>query len=163
MNFNLPQAFDLKFTSSENDEQRPVLLHRAILGSLERFIGVYLEHTAGRWPTWLSPVQVKILNLKEKHNIYCETVLKTIKSRGVRAELDLRSEKLGYKIRQSQLEKIPFMIIVGDKEVTEEKISVRTLDGTIVHGVSVSHFLDLVEEDIKKRHFKSFVMEGLKS
>ena len=159
--FNLPQAFDLKFTSPENDEQRPVMLHRAILGSLERFIGVYLEHTAGRLPSWLSPVQVKILNLNEKHNTYCETLLKSIKDRGIRAELDIRSEKLGYKIRQSQLEKVPFMVIVGDKEVENGTLSVRNLDGVVINSVPVSRFLDLVEEDIKKRHFKSLVMEGL--
>lgn len=149
--FNLPEAFDLDFVNEANTQERPVMLHRAILGSIERFIGVYLEHTAGKLPPWLSPTQIKILNVSEKHSGFCEELLKEFLDIGLRAEFDSRSEKLGYKIREAQLEKTPYMLIVGDKEVESRKISVRYRTGEIQDGLDLAEFKLSVLEKIKTR------------
>jgi len=146
--FNLPEAFDLSFVNSENTNERPVMLHRAILGSLERFFGVYLEHTAGKLPMWLSPVQVKVLNVSDKHADLCKTLVKDFKEAGLRAEFDSRNEKLGYKIREAQLSKTPYMIIVGDNELESGKVSVRLRSGEQLDNLDKDEFIkELVNKD----------------
>jgi threonyl-tRNA synthetase len=134
--FNLPQAFELKYTGEDNQEHAPVMLHRAILGSLERFIGVYLEHVAGHLPTWLSPVQVSILNVTDRVNSFCESLENELRDLQVRVEFDRRNEKLNYKIREAQLQKIPFMLIIGDKEAEQGTVSVRLRDGTMLNNLN---------------------------
>lgn len=151
LDFNMPEAFDLKFVGEDNKEHRPVMLHRAILGSVERFIGVYLEHTSGHLPTWLSPVQVKILNVTDRVNDYCQQLVSTFKSKMIRAEFDARGEKLNYKIREAQMQKIPYMVIVGDKEAEHNQVSVRFRDGQQTNGLSLNKFLEIIENDIKER------------
>ncbi len=159
--FNLPNAFQLTYTGASNSEERPVMLHRAILGSLERFIGVYLEHTAGRLPIWMAPEQVRILNLTDKHLPYCEELLSSFKEFGIRAHLDARAEKLGFKIRQAQMDKITYMIIIGDKEQELGEISVRDLNGQMASGLTVMKFLALLHEDIEKKNFEAQILEKL--
>lgn len=149
--FNLPRAFDLKYTGEDNKEHTPVMLHRAILGSLERFIGVFLEHTAGHLPTWLAPVQVQILNVTDRVNPHCEKIVSSLKERGVRVHFDRRNEKLNFKIREAQLEKIPYMVIIGDKEAEEGKVSLRMRDGSNHNGLAMDEFLNLVINDISQR------------
>jgi threonyl-tRNA synthetase len=158
--FNLPLNFDLKYTGEDNKEHRPVMLHRAILGSLERFIGVYLEHTAGHLPTWLAPVQVCILNVTDRVNDFCEELQAKLKSQAVRVEFDRRNEKLNFKIREAQLLKTPYMIIIGDKEAEQKKVSVRLRDGSMHNDLSVDSVIPLICEDIKKRELKSPLMAG---
>ncbi len=148
---NLPEAFDLKYTGEDNKEHRPVMLHRAVLGSLERFISVYLEHTAGNMPVWLMPTQVMILNVTDRVNEFCEMVQKKMKDATIRVEFDRRSEKLNYKIREAQLRKVPFMLIVGDKEAEDKTVSIRLRDGTIHNGIPWEKALDLINETIKQR------------
>ncbi|WP_321404284.1 threonine--tRNA ligase [Maridesulfovibrio sp.] len=127
--FTLPERFDLSYVGEDGERHRPVMLHRVILGSIERFIGVLLEHTGGALPAWLSPVQAKILTVTDSQNEFARKVLQFLQEKGIRAEVDDRNEKLGYKVREAQLEKIPFMLVVGDKEVAAESVNVRARDG----------------------------------
>ncbi|MDX9731488.1 MAG: threonine--tRNA ligase, partial [Bdellovibrionales bacterium] len=125
IDYNLPEAFGLEYVGDDNQAHRPVMLHRAILGSLERFIGVYLEHTSAKLPSWLAPQQVVIMNLTDKQDAYAQDCLKKLRALGVRAEYDSRNEKLGYKIREAQLQKVPYMLVVGDQEVQNGTVTVR--------------------------------------
>ncbi|WP_295905373.1 threonine--tRNA ligase [uncultured Bdellovibrio sp.] len=152
---NLPQAFDLKYTGEDNKEHRPIMLHRAILGSLERFIGVYIEHTAGHLPPWLCPTQVAILNVTDRVNTFCEDLMKLLKENKVRVEFDRRNEKLNYKIREAQLQKVPYMIIVGDKEAETKTVSLRLRDGSEHKGLTVDQLMKTILDDIKTRQLQS--------
>lgn len=159
--FNLPNAFKLSYTGEGNSEEKPVMLHRAILGSLERFIGVYLEHTAGRLPLWMSPLQVRILNLTDSQIPYCEELLSSLKEMNIRAEFDSRSEKLGFKIRQAQLDKVPYMLVIGDKEMQNGEVSVRNLNGVQTSGLTLMKFLALLSQDIENKVFESQILENI--
>lgn len=159
--FNLPNAFKLSYTAEGNVEEKPVMLHRAILGSLERFIGVYLEHTAGRLPLWMTPIQVRILNLTDAQIPYCEELLSSFKEMNIRAEFDSRSEKLGFKIRQAQMDKVPYMVVIGDKEMQNGEISVRNLNGVQSSGLNLMKFLALLNQDIENKVFESPILEKL--
>lgn len=160
--FNLPLNFDLKYTGEDNQEHRPVMLHRAILGSLERFIGVYLEHTAGHLPPWMMPVQVMILNVTDRVNAHCEKIESQLKSMGVRVEFDRRNEKLNFKIREAQMQKIPYMVIIGDQEAEQGQLSLRLRDGSNVNNLTVEDFLKQIEIDIKQRKLKSDYMKEVR-
>ena len=149
--FNLPNLFELDYTGEDNKNHRPVMLHRAILGSLERFIGVYLEHTAGHLPPWLAPTQVMVLNVTDRVNPFCESLIHKLSDAGLRAEFDRRSEKLNFKIREAQLQKVPYMVIVGDKEAETNRVSVRLRDGTNVNDISIEQLLGWIQSDVKTR------------
>ncbi len=153
--FNMPEAFELAYVSEDNQEERPVMLHRAILGSFERFIGVYLEHTAGHLPTWLSPVQVRVLNLTDRQNDYCAQLLQQLQEAGLRAEWDDRREKLGFKIRQAQMEKVPYMLVVGDREMEEKKVTIRLRSGQSLEARDFGVFLQAVRQEVLLRQFNS--------
>lgn len=155
VDFNLPEAFKLKYVGEDNAEHAPVMLHRAILGSFERFIGVYLEHTAGHLPLWLSPVQVRILNVTDHQLDYSKHIEKTLKDHGVRVELDGRSEKLGYKIREAQNQKVPYMLVIGEKEKASETISVRLRSGQVINGVKLDKLSEDLKNEIHERLLKS--------
>lgn len=152
--FNLPIVFDLKYTGEDNQEHRPVMLHRAILGSLERFIGVYLEHTAGALPTWLSPTQAMILNVTDRVNPFCEEILRALGHNKVRAEFDRRNEKLNFKIREAQLLKVPYMIIVGDKEAENRQVSLRLRNGKMINNIGLDEMMQMILQDIQGRHLE---------
>lgn len=152
--FNLPQNFDLKYTGEDNKEHRPVMLHRAILGSLERFIGVYLEHTAGHLPLWLAPNQVTILNVTDRVNEHCEKIQKMMRDQGLRVEFDRRNEKLNFKIREAQMAKTPYMIIIGDKEAEQGELSLRTKSGKIVNNLKLEAVVDQLVNEVKTRALK---------
>lgn len=152
--FNLPMSFGLKYTGEDNAEHTPVMLHRAILGSLERFIGVFLEHTAGHLPVWLSPTQVCILNVTDRVNEYCEKLESALKSQFVRVEFDRRNEKLNYKIREAQMKKVPFMIIVGDKEAENGTVSLRLRTGEVIEGLQWQNLVEQIAQNIKNRDLK---------
>ncbi|NQY99985.1 MAG: threonine--tRNA ligase [Bdellovibrionales bacterium] len=157
--FNLPEAFDLSYVGDDNSEHRPVMLHRAILGSLERFIGVYLEHTAGHLPTWLMPQQVRVMNLTDRQLDYCKSLTEQLKAEGLRVDFDDRSEKLGFKIREAQLMKIPYMLVIGDKEEESGQISVRLKNGTTKYGLKMEDFVSQVKKDVGERMLKSPLIE----
>jgi len=154
VDFNLPLVFDLKFTGEDNHDHRPVMLHRAILGSIERFIGVYLEHTAGHLPTWLAPVQVMVLNVTDRVNPFCEKLLASFQQEKLRAEFDRRSEKLNFKIREAQILKVPYMIIVGDKEAEAQRVSVRLRSGAMINDISIEDMMKMIKEDISNRRLQ---------
>lgn len=162
LDFNAAENFDLKYTGEDNKEHRPVMLHRAILGSLERFIGVYLEHCAGHLPTWLAPVQVMILNVTDRVNDFCDEIQSLLKKNNVRVEFDRRNEKLNFKIREAQLLKVPYMIVVGDKEAEQKVLSIRTRDGQTHQNVKIEDFMKTILEDIKERQLQSSMQGSAK-
>ncbi len=162
LDFNAAENFDLKYTGEDNKEHRPVMLHRAILGSLERFIGVYLEHCAGHLPTWLAPVQVMILNVTDRVNDFCDEIQSLLKKNNVRVEFDRRNEKLNFKIREAQLLKVPYMIVVGDKEAEQKVLSIRTRDGQTHQSIKIEDFMKTILEDIKERHLQSSMQGSTK-
>ncbi len=149
--FNLPRAFDLTYAGEDNKEHRPVMLHRAILGSLERFIGVYLEHTSGHLPAWMSPVQVQILSITDRVNDYCNELILMLKNHGIRVEFDQRSEKLSRKVLDAQKMKVPFMLIVGDKEAENRTASLRSRSGQQTAGLPIEQLIKDIVGDIRER------------
>lgn len=149
--FNMPELFDLKYVGEDNKEHRPVMLHRAILGSLERFIGVYLEHTAGHLPAWLAPTQVQILSITDRVNGFCNEIASMLKSQGVRVDFDQRNEKLSRKILDAQMMKVPYMVVVGDKEAENQSASLRTRDGKQHNGIPVQELIKTIVTQIKER------------
>jgi threonyl-tRNA synthetase len=152
---NLPEAFDLKYTGEDNVEHRPIMLHRAVLGSLERFISVYLEHTAGHMPPWMSPTQVTILNVTDRVNEFCEQIEKELKADFVRVDFDRRNEKLNFKIREAQLKKTPFMLIIGDKEAEQKSVSIRLRDGSMHNNILWAEAHKIILKTIKDRKLQA--------
>ncbi len=155
VDFNMPHAFHLKYIGEDNAEHEPVMLHRAILGSFERFISVYLEHTAGHLPLWLAPTQVRVLSVSDRHLDYCESLTRDLKSRGVRVHNDVRGEKLGAKIRDAQLMKVPLMLVIGDKEKETQTVSVRMASGGLTDAINKDQFYEMVLRDIQSRALHS--------
>ncbi len=155
LDLNLPERFNLKYVGEDNTEHRPVMLHRAILGSLERFIGVYLEHTGGHLPFWLHPVQIKILIVTDRALEMGQRLQSHWKALGFRVELDLRNEKLNFKIREAQLEKIPYMVILGDKEVEQKQISVRHRSGQNFNFLSIESVVQKWTQEKEHRLLES--------
>jgi threonyl-tRNA synthetase len=125
LDYQLPQRFDLKYVGGDNAEHRPVVIHRAIFGSFERFLALLIEHYAGAWPLWLAPVQMTLLPIADRHAEYARQVHDRLVAAGVRVEVDERVEKIGYKIREAQLQKVPYMLVIGDKEVADGTVGVR--------------------------------------
>jgi threonyl-tRNA synthetase len=156
---NLPEAFRLEYVGEDNKEHRPIMLHRAILGSLERFIGVYLEHTAGHLPPWLAPTQVMILNITDRVNTFCEELQTMLKDNTVRVEFDNRNEQLKFKIREAQLQKVPYMVIVGDKEAEAKTVSLRLRDGSEHKGITVDQLKEMILKDISERKLQPSLMK----
>jgi threonyl-tRNA synthetase len=144
--FTLPERFDLTYIGPDGERHRPVMLHRVILGAIERFMGVLIEHYAGAFPLWLSPVQAIILTVTDMHSPYGEEVYRQLLDADVRIQRDFRNEKLGYKIREGQMQKIPYMLVIGDKEVGSKTISPRQRDGENLGAMSVDNFISLVKE-----------------
>lgn len=150
VDFAMPERFDLTYIGPDGERHRPVMLHRVILGAMERFIGVLIEHYGGAFPVWLSPIQAILLTVTERHVPYGERVFQELIRRGVRVEKDFRNEKLGFKIREAQLQKIPYMLVIGDREEKEGTVSPRLRSGETLSGMSVEEFIALVESDYPK-------------
>ncbi len=151
LDFQLPQRFELEYQGADGEKHRPIMIHRVAFGSIERFIGILIEHFAGAFPTWLAPVQVKVLPISDKFIDYGESVKKQLEEAGIRAELDTRSEKIGYKIREAQMQKIPYMLIVGQKEQEEARVSVRSRFEGDEGQKSIDEFIESVKEEIATR------------
>ncbi len=151
LDYQLPQRFGLEYTGEDGKQHTPIVIHRVIYGSLERFIGVLTEHVQGKFPTWLAPVQVRVITISEHANKYAEGVYKKIRKDGIRAELDISDKTLDYKIREAQNQKIPYMLILGKKEVEGEKISVRSRSGKQKMGVTLDEFLSSIKSEISER------------
>ncbi len=149
--FNLPERFDLSFINEAGEKERPVVIHRAISGSLERFMGIMIEHYAGAFPTWLAPVQVKVLPITEKQMVYAEEVTAQLKASGIRVTLDEDNETLGKKIRNAKMQKIPYLVVIGDKELEEKMITVENRSEEKGEKMSVDDFADKISAEIKSR------------
>lgn len=151
LDYQLPEKFELEYVDENNQKVRPVVIHRAILGSLDRFVAFLLEETKGVLPVWLCPVQVKVLNIADSHLEYANKVKDVLLNNGVRVELDSRNEKIGKKIREAQLEKVPYMLIIGDKEVEEGKVSVRHRKEGDKGAMGLDDFVELIKAEIKSK------------
>jgi threonyl-tRNA synthetase len=146
----MPERFGLKYVTPEGGEATPVMIHRAVLGSIERFIAIFLEHCAGAFPLWLAPVQLRILTVTDDQKEYAAQVLERMRQDGWRAELDGRNEKLGYKIREAQLAKIPYSVVIGDKEVTAQNVAPRRRGGENLEPVALEPFLARLRAEVAR-------------
>ena len=154
VDFSMPTRLGAQYVSEDGSRQTPVMLHRAIVGSLERFIGILIEETEGAFPVWLAPEQVVIMNITDRQADYCSDLAKTLNSNGFRAKLDLRNEKIGFKIREHTLQRVPYMIVVGDKEVEQKQVAVRTRTGEDLGVMSISEFEGLLQKEVARRSRK---------
>ena len=155
LDFQLPQRFEAEYIGQDGERHRPIMIHRAILGSLERFIGVLIEHCAGKFPVWLAPVQVRILPIStDKHLAYAKELEEKMRDMGLRPQVDDRNEKLGYKIRQAQVEKIPYMLIIGDQEMANGQVSVRRRDTEKNELMTQEAFLEMLAGQAKRRDWE---------
>jgi threonyl-tRNA synthetase len=147
VDFAMPERFDLTYVGSDGERHRPVMLHRVILGAMERFIGVLIEHYAGAFPVWLAPVQAVLLTVTDRHVPYAERVHQQLIQKGIRVEKDFRNEKLGFKIREAQIQKIPYMLVIGDREETEGTVSPRRRSGEAMKALRVEDFITQVASE----------------
>ena len=151
LDFLLPERFELEYVGADGAKHRPIMIHRVVFGSIERFIGILTEHFAGAFPTWLAPVQVKLLPIADRHCDYLKAVENKLEERGIRCEIDDRSEKIGFKIRSAQMEKIPYMLVAGDKDIENGTVSVRSRKEGEQGAMSVDEFADMIEKEIKSK------------
>jgi threonyl-tRNA synthetase len=151
VDFSMPARLGASYIGEDSSRQVPVMLHRAILGSLERFIGILIEQHAGTFPLWLSPVQVVVLIIADRHADYATQVLKTFEQQGIRAKIDLRNEKIGFKIREHSMQRVPYLVIIGDNELELQRITVRTQKGDDLGSLAISEFSQRLEQEIADR------------
>jgi threonyl-tRNA synthetase len=149
--FNEPERFDMNYIGEDNQQHRPYMIHRALLGSIERFFGMLIEHYAGAFPVWLSPVQVKVLSITDRQFEFAKGVRDRLVAAGIRTELDTRSEKIGFKIREASLEKVPYILVVGDKEVQQEAVAVRERGGRDLGAMPITEFIEKISRNIAQK------------
>ncbi len=159
LDMQMPQRFDLEYTGADGEKHRPIMIHRVAFGSIERFIGILIEHFAGAFPTWLAPVQVKVLPISDKYMDYAQKVFDTLEEAGIRTEIDTRAEKIGYKIREAQMNKIPYMLVVGAKEEEEGKVAVRSRFAGDEGQKELEGFIQSVKEEIVSRVIREVTKE----
>jgi len=154
VDFNLPERFDLRYIAPNGERKRVVMVHRVVLGTIERFLGILIEHVGGAFPLWLSPVQVRILTVTEKENSFAENLHQQMVNKGVRSEMDLRNELLGFKVRQAELEKIPYMLIIGQKEAQKGTVTARKRNGDNLRDIKPEDFIQTVTEAVKEKRIE---------
>ena len=154
LDMNLPERFDLTYTGADGEKHRPVMIHRVVLGSIERFIGILTEHFGGAFPLWLSPVQAKILTITDRSDEMAKALAERLEKEGIRTELDLRNEKIGFKVREAQMMKIPYMLVLGDKEVEEGTVNVRTRKGEVIGTMALDDAIAMFQEEIATKAIK---------
>ena len=154
LDMQMPERFDLEYVGEDGEKHRPIMIHRALLGSIERFLGVITEHFAGAFPAWLSPVQVKVLPVTDRAAEYAGEAARKLDAQGFRAEVDGRSEKIGKKIREATLEKIPYMLVVGDRDMEAGTVSVRRRSGEDLGAMSLEQFAALLSDEVEKKTIK---------
>ena len=159
LDFQLPQRFECEYIGADGEKHRPIMIHRVAFGSIERFIGILIEHFAGAFPTWLSPEQVRVLPISDKYLDYAQQVNAKLNDEGVRSSVDSRAEKIGYKIRDARLQKVPYMLIVGAKEEEEKLVSVRSRFAGDEGQTTLDAFLDNIKEEIRTRVLRETVAE----
>ena len=151
LDFQLPERFELEYTGADNEKYRPIMIHRVVFGSIERFIGILIEHYAGAFPLWLAPVQLKVINVSEKSEDYARSVSEKLFAHGYRVENDFRSEKVGYKIRQAQLEKVPYMMVRGENEVNANTVTLRKRNGEEIRDLTIEDVINLFDKEIEEK------------
>lgn len=151
LDFQMPERFDISYIGADSEKHRPVMVHRVVFGSIERFIGILIEHFAGAFPTWLSPVQVKVLPISEKFHDYAKEVEKQLKEKDIRVETDFRAEKIGYKIREGRMERVPYLLIVGEKEVENNEVSVRSRKNGDEGALSLDSFIEKIQKEVASK------------
>jgi threonyl-tRNA synthetase len=151
LDYQLPERFNLHYVGADNAHHRPIVVHRAIFGSFERFLGMIIEHFAGAWPLWLAPVQAVVLPIADRHLEYARKVQETLAAQGLRVEVDARVEKIGYKIREAQLQKVPYMLVIGDREAAEGAVSVRSRSGGDLGARPLAEFVQTASEEAASR------------
>ena len=152
VDFNNPERFDVTYRGSDGKDHRPIMIHRALMGSLERFFGILIEHYAGAFPLWLAPVQIGILTIAERHSDYALKTADTLKLNGIRIETNLENEKIGYKIREATIRKVPYLVIIGDKELAENKLTVRKRNGENMGSFTIDELIQMIKTEIGSRH-----------
>ena len=155
LDFQLPQRFEAEYTGADGQKHRPIMIHRVVFGSIERFIGILIEHYAGKFPTWLAPLQVRLLPITDRNNEYTDGIFSALKAAGVRCDADKRQEKTGFKIREAQLSKVPYMLIIGDKEQEEGTVAVRRRDTNVTETMKVEDFIALITNEIATKGQKA--------
>jgi threonyl-tRNA synthetase len=155
VDFNLPERFDISYIEEDGQRHQPIMLHRALMGSLERFFGCLVEHYAGAFPLWLAPVQVVLLPITDKQMGYADELAQRLEELGIRVEKDLRNEKIGFKIREAQLQKIPYMVVLGDKEVDSQTLAVRKRRSKETRTLDFESFLEELQSGIDSRLIES--------
>jgi len=151
VDFNNPERFDITYRGSDGKEHQPIMIHRALMGSLERFFGILIENYGGDFPLWLAPVQAKVLTIAERHDDHAKEICRQLKGADIRAEIDVRNEKIGYKIREATLRKIPYLVIIGDKEVADQQITVRKRNGENAGPFSIGEFIEIMQQAIRTK------------
>jgi len=151
VDFSMPERLNAQYVAEDGSRKIPVMLHRAILGSFERFIGILIEHYEGKFPTWLAPCQVMIINITDSQSKYVEDLTNSMKNKGFRVENDLRNEKIGFKIREHTIQKIPYLLVIGDREVESNTLAVRSSDGKDLGSMTLTEFVSVLEQDIFSR------------
>jgi len=157
VDFSMPERLDASYIAEDGSKHIPVMLHRAILGSLERFMGILIEHYAGKFPLWLAPVQAAVLTISEKQNDYAQKVQQTLQKRGLRAHFDLRNEKIGFKIREHTLQKVPYLLVIGDKEMESGQVAVRSREGLDLGVMTIDALCDTLEQEIRSKGRKETI------
>ena len=148
VDFSMPERLDAQYVAEDGSRQTPVMLHRAIIGTFERFMGILIEHYAGNFPLWLAPNQVAILTISEKHNEYAKKINQILQKKSIRANFDLRNEKIGFKIREHTLQKVPYLLIIGDKEIENNLVTVRTRSGEDLGGMTIDALYNKLQQEI---------------
>jgi threonyl-tRNA synthetase len=151
LDFNLPERFDMEYVAEDGRGHRPIMIHRALLGSLERFFGILIEHYEGKFPAWLAPVQAVIMNITDRQRDYALELQETLKNQGFRVESDLRNEKIGFKIRQHTLQRVPYLLVVGDREAETKMVAVRTRGGKDLGSRTVDDFVQALQTELVSR------------
>jgi threonyl-tRNA synthetase len=151
VDFSMPERLDAQYVAEDGSRKTPVMLHRAILGSFERFIGILIEHHEGRFPLWLSPEQAVVMNITDKQAGFVENTVDRLKKAGIRAVSDLRNEKIGFKIREHTLQRIPYLLVVGDREVESDSVAVRTRSGEDLGTLTVSDLINTINSEVAAR------------
>jgi len=151
VDFSMPGRLDASYIAEDGSRQTPVMLHRAILGSLERFIGILIEHYAGTFPLWLAPVQVVVMNIADRQAEYCRQIVQELEKQGFRVKIDLRNEKIGFKIREHSMQRVPYLLIIGDKELDEKTIAVRTQKGDNLGSMSIDDLTVRMRDEIDQK------------
>jgi threonyl-tRNA synthetase len=152
LDFSMPGRLGASYIGEDGEKHTPVMIHRAILGSLERFIGILIEEYSGKFPTWLSPIQAVVMNITDKQGEYCQEIAKKLKESGFRSKVDLRNEKIGFKIREHTLKRIPYLLVVGDKEMEAGEIAIRSRSGEDLGKMSIEEFITMINSEVQLRN-----------